>query len=248
MSKVDDYLIALKRREDWTSYLSAESGLPGPRANIELAQAVAMAGKQELFDGFLTLGPIEAPANTPEEFLVLCGVLGIGRLEAEGKLYALKRLRILASDPRRRVREAVVMALQTIGRADREKLFAVANKWSKGSPLEQRAAVAGICEPDLLKHESTVRKALFLLDAVTKSYMRRGDRKADDVRMLREALGCCWSVAVAADPDAGFPCLEDLLNKDDPDLRWIVAQNLKRNCLERTDPERTERLRKRVRD
>ena len=31
----------------------------------------------------------------------------------------------------------------------------------------------------------------------------RTQRLANDVRALRQALGCCWSVAVAADPAAG---------------------------------------------
>jgi hypothetical protein len=52
-----------------------------------------------------------------------------------------------------------------------------------------------------------------------------GERRRDDVRTLRQALGYCWSVAVAADPEAGLPAFARLEEDDDPDARWIVRSN-----------------------
>ncbi len=43
MSKLNDYLQKLRELDDWTPYLLKNSGLPGPRGNLELAQAVAEA-------------------------------------------------------------------------------------------------------------------------------------------------------------------------------------------------------------
>jgi hypothetical protein len=41
------------------------------------------------------------------------------------------------------------------------------------------------------------------------------------VRNLRQAVGCCWSVVIAADPERGLPALETLRASTDPDIRWI---------------------------
>jgi len=41
MDKIQYYVEKLKNIENWENYLMQESGLPGPRGNIELAQAVA---------------------------------------------------------------------------------------------------------------------------------------------------------------------------------------------------------------
>ena len=243
LSKVDFYLDELKERTEWIPYLLAESGLPGPRGNIELARAVAILGKQPLFDAFLTLGPVEAPVNTQKEFLVFCGTLGLGRLEAEGEIEGLTRLRILASDPRWRVREAVAMALQTIGRADIERLLKVAREWAKGDPLERRAAVAGVCQPELLDSTPVAVAALEILEVVTTSLHREPDRNAETVRTLRKGLGYCWSVAIVAEPDEGFRRFDSLLDSEDADIRWIVRENLKKKRLQRIDPDRVEELR-----
>ncbi len=75
----------LRTLGEWDAFLMRESGLPGPRGNIELAQAVAEEGDEDLFRHYLTFGPASAPANSPREFLAFCGVLGLGRLVAEGR-------------------------------------------------------------------------------------------------------------------------------------------------------------------
>jgi hypothetical protein len=49
MNKVDLYRQKLKQLKDWGPFLPKESGLPGPRGNIELAQAVVKEGNEALF-------------------------------------------------------------------------------------------------------------------------------------------------------------------------------------------------------
>ena len=44
MSKTEDYRKKLRELESWDEYLLQESGLPGPRGNLELAQVVADEG------------------------------------------------------------------------------------------------------------------------------------------------------------------------------------------------------------
>jgi hypothetical protein len=92
-----------------------ESGLPGPRANLELIQAVADIGDETLFLRYLQWTPDRVDTNSPPVFLAVCGTVGLGRLLVEGKLQYFEVLKNLASDPRWRVREGVAMALQRFG-------------------------------------------------------------------------------------------------------------------------------------
>src|SRR5215207_3415395 len=109
-------------RSAWAAFLQPRSGLPGPRANLELAQAVADEGDATTFDTLLA---------TDDEYLVLCGTIGLGRLLAERPNAELEhRLRRLAADPRWRVREGVTMALQRLGDADLTRLHALVDDWS----------------------------------------------------------------------------------------------------------------------
>ena len=129
MTKKEAYRAILGTLSDWEPYLLAESRLPGPRANLELAHAVADEGNETTFHQLLAYGPEQAPTNTPHEFLACCGVLGLGKLLAEGKLDELVTLRAFASDPRWRVREMVAMALQRWGSIDMAALLAEMADW-----------------------------------------------------------------------------------------------------------------------
>jgi hypothetical protein len=107
LNKTEKYQQILPDLKNWEPYLLAESGLPGPRTNLELVQVVADMGDQALFDRLLAYGPTEAPVNTPAEFLALCGVVGLGQLLAAGQTSELDRLQEYANDPRWRMREGV---------------------------------------------------------------------------------------------------------------------------------------------
>jgi hypothetical protein len=235
MTKTERYRDVLRGLHNWDAFLLQESGLPGPRGNIELARAVAEEGQASLFQRYLAFDARSAPTNDPHEFLAFCGVLGLGRLLAEGDSNVLRPLRRAAGDPRWRLREAVAMALQRWGKADIKALLSEMEHWSQGSPLEQRAAAAALCEPDLLGDPATVDRVLDMLDAITASVEAAPDRRSEPFRALRKGLGYCWSVAVAAHPEAGKPRLERWLASDDRDVRWIMRQNLKKARLARMD-------------
>lgn len=235
MTKSDDYRATLRGLQDWDDYLLKESGLPGPRGNLELAQVVADEGDRERFERYLTYTANVAPTNSPYEFLAFCGVVGLGRLLAEGDRSQLETLRAYASDPRWRLREGVAMALQRLGDADMDQLVAEMRAWERGNPLEQRAAAAAVCEPRLLRQPIHARAALQILDVITAGIGSISDRKEDDFVALRKGLAYCWSVAVAALPDEGKALMEKWLVNPDPDIRWIMRENLKKNRLSRMD-------------
>lgn len=240
MSKVESYREILRQIGEWEEYLLRESRLPGPRANIELAQAAAEEGEAEWFDHLLSYDATNAPTNSPYEFLAFCGVLGQGKLLENGHLEALEKLRECASDPRWRIREAVAMALQRLGRTDMESLLTEMTRWSEGNLLERRAAAAGPCEPGLLGEVEIGHRVLQILDTITRSILEETDRRSVEFQALSKALGYCWSVVVAAQPEIGKPFMEKWMVIDDPDVRRIMKGNLKKKRLLRADSAWTE--------
>jgi hypothetical protein len=235
MSKVEGYRSILRDLDFWDPYLLEESKLPGPRANLELAFAVALEGAEPLFVRYAALDAAKAPANTREEFLAFCGVLGLGYLLASGRMEFLDRIREAAKDPRWRAREAVALGLQQYGKADMEGLLAVAKAWSQGDLLERRAVVAAICEPQLLQVRSHAAGVFDLLDLITESVLQVQDVRADAFKSLRKTLGYGWSVAVVAHPAMGKARMERWVGVDNGQIRWIMNQNLKKNRLVKMD-------------
>jgi hypothetical protein len=236
LGKIDDYRRTLRELKEWPPYLMAESGLPGPRGNLELAHAAALEMDPRQIEAFLSIPIGRAPENTPQVFLVFCGVLALGRLVAAGDRGQLKRLRPYASDTRWRIREAVAMALQTVGDSDIQLLLREAQKWSNGNWYERRAAAAALAEPRLLTAPSTAAALLAMLDSITESMAQANDRKSDAFKILRQGMGYCWSVAVAAYPALGKRLMQKWLGKADPDIRWMMKENLRKNRLARMDP------------
>lgn len=226
MSKVDDYRKALVTSGDREAFLLKNSGLPGPRGNIELAKAAVHECSE---------ADILRWAGSDDEYLAFCGTLGLGRLVLDGKGEHLKTIKDHASDGRWRVREAVAMALQMIGEKDIALTLVVVEAMGDGNAYEKRAAIAGICEPVLLKNDEIAERALRLLDSITRSIGSMTDRKSDGFIVLRKGLAYCWSVAVAANPDHGKPMMEKWLAMEDKDIRWIMKENLKKNRLAKMD-------------
>jgi len=246
VSKADEYRTKLRALDNWDSYLLKESGLPGPRGNLELAQVVADEGNLQLFRRYTAYTADKAPVNSPYEFLAFCGIVGLGRVLAEGDTDMLKTLRSYASDPRWRIREAVAMALQRLGDADMTRLITEMRDWSKGTPLEQRAAAAALCEPRLLGQAKHARAVLGILDRITISIERAENRQNDDFLTLRKGLGYCWSVAVVALPAEGRVIMEKWLVKSDKDIQWIMKENLRKARLARMDSDWVRKWRARM--
>ena len=201
-------------------YLTTHSDLPGPRGNLELIAAAADVLARQL--------ALEL-ADEADEYLRCCGVVTLGRLVLDDPADAgpLALLTARAADPLWRVREAVAMAAQRIGDADPVRLCTLVEAWVRdGDPLVVRAGVAAVCEPRLLRDPATAQAAVAACERATAHLLAvPADRRRDgSVRVLRQGLGYCWSVAVAAEPARGLPAF-DALPLDDPDVAWVVREN-----------------------
>jgi hypothetical protein len=246
MSRRDEEAAAYAAAPDRAAYLRAHSGLPGPRGNLELMDVASAVTDRADLERWAGLPPAVAPENSCEVFLACVGTVGLGRLVAAGDRSLLPTLRGLSRDPRWRVREAVAMALQAWGDVDVGSLVDEMEGWAGGSPLERRAVMAALCEPRLLGDRATVARTLAILDRLTASVRDAAKGAAGDVRVLRQALGYGWSVAIAADVTIGLPAFEPWLLDPNPDVRWIVRDNLTKARLTRVAPDWVERARAQV--
>ncbi len=70
-NRADTYREELRQLDNWEPYLKRHSGLPGPRANLELVAAVADEADAD------RLWRLSA---SQDEFLALCGTAGLGRI------------------------------------------------------------------------------------------------------------------------------------------------------------------------
>ena len=205
-------------------YLRANSGLPGPRSNLTLLDAVGDVLPRALALDFLA---------EDDEYLACCGTVTLGRLLLEGDRDVIGRMTELAADSRWRVRESVAIAAQRVGDNDPALLRELVIAWTvHPDPLVVRAGIAAICEPRLLADPATATAAIAACQEAT-AHLRAtpaGHRRDAGVRTLRQALGYCWSVAVAGDPVQGLPAFTSL-DASDPDVAWVVAENRKKKRL-----------------
>jgi len=74
-----------------------------------------------------------------------------------------------------------------------------------------------------------------ILDQITALLKETKNRDKEGFRVLRQALGYCWSVAVVALPERGKQVMERWFTVEDRDVRWIMRENLRKNRLARMD-------------
>jgi len=241
VSRVAEYRDTLRALSgSWEPYLREHSGLPGPRGNLELVQAVAEEAPAER---------LRAYAEEEDEFLAACGTVGLGRLLAESDATAEAALHRLAGDRRWRVREAAAMALQRLGDGDENRMLEIAERWAADpSLLVRRAAIAGACEPRLLTRPETVERVFGVLDVTTRALADcpPAQARSEPFRVLRQALAYCWSVAVAAAPEPGFDRFERWIADEHRDVRWMLRKNLTKARMRKADPRRCLELDRRL--
>lgn len=269
MSRITDYQEELEALLEDTAargeslerlerFLVAESRLPGPRANLELAHAFgdtfegrperATDGLRRKLVEWATLSAEAAPTGDPREFLPFCALQAIAALfpdfahpqaDSGGRddRYVPELLRKAANDPRWRMREAVAMAFQRIGRRDFEALADTFTAWLTGgaSFYEQRAIVASLAEPNLLSGDQRAAFSLRIAGEIMERVpgVDAGDRRSEEFRVLRKGLDYALSVLVEKAPTLGFPFLDELARNPDREVRAIVKANLRHKRLQK---------------
>jgi hypothetical protein len=163
----------------------------------------------------------------------------LGAANAKYRRQALQTLRDMANDSRWRMREAVCFGLQRVLiRYGSDILYEFEIWVARGTLLETRAVAVAVAEPTILQDMEMATAALGLHRQILKRVIQTPDRRTQDFRTLRQALGFTLSVIVSSLPHEGFEFLSHLAASQDRDVRWIVQQNLKKNRLLRQFPER----------
>jgi len=227
-------------------YLRDQSRLPGTRANIELAQDLsqhlafltpAFSDEMRALVNHLVREEQHVVTNTPGEFVVICGVLGFGASAVavtDWREEVFERLAHYARNHSWRVREAAALALQKLLlAAPDETLLLLMDLLDRGDCLQLRACLAAVSEPTLLTTVQFISSAL-IMQRVAIEYLHAlpaTERRRTDVRVLRQALGYTLSVVTAANPDDGFALMCEIATWNDPDINWILRENLKKRRL-----------------
>jgi hypothetical protein len=228
-------------------YLLENSRLPGPRANLELANDVsyllaAAASRnpesvRTLLDYFTNGDHKVVTSNTPSEFIMLCGIIASGACASVRPDWREETLRLLdhyACSSHWRVREGVAIAYQHLLVAEPQETVAhLVELAASGNYLQQRATIAAIAEPPLL-YTSTMIAAALKLQRIVLERLREApaaDRKSENFRTLRRTLGYTVSVVTAAAPEEGFALMRECATWNDADVAWILRENLKKKRL-----------------
>ncbi len=228
-------------------YLREQSRLPGTRANLELVNdlsyllAALMPEHSDevrpLLDYLVSTENKKVVGNTPAEFVVLCGLVAYGACAAVRSGWRSEVFELLeryACSACWRVREGAATAFQRLlGSAPQDTMNFLILLATQGNYLQQRAAIAAIAEPPLLRSPDIVCMALDIQQIVLERLHASSalDRKREDFRVLRQALGYTISVITAAAPAKGFTLMRECATWKDTDITWILRENLKKKRL-----------------
>lgn len=249
--KTDDLPIQqwINNSEQWPlleNYMLAESRLPGPRVNLELAEQFAgnyaHSGVSDeawrLISSWSAITLSEAGVNDPHEFLPFCGINASGRYYGHagaGRRTEIESfLKSAMNDARWRIREAAAMAMQNIGEYNWGLLQALLDRWSgNATMLEQRAFVAALAHPPLLKNRENTLYCLKLAADIMKGIQSSiaGQADPEHFRVLSKGLEYSLSLFVASEPEAGFDLLRKCAESGDSRLVRIVRSNLGKTRL-----------------
>ena len=240
------------------NYLLSNSNLPGKRGNIELGFSFAdyveenySKDKVNIFRYCLALISENNEQKNEignEEFLPFCAIVALGRI---GKIDLTKKdevielLKTYAKDGRWRIREAVAMAIQELMDVNPKETIDKLIKWvDEENYLIQRALVAGLAEPRLLKNREIAKISLEIHKRIIEKIAKEKDIKDSDFQVLIKGLCYTLSVIITGIEDEGFNYLEELAKKNNPVIKKIVRENLKKNRLKQLNNSRVLRLQK----
>ncbi len=212
------------------------SGLPGPRANLTLLYKFAYdCSNEEIAECFKYDN--EDISNSPEEFVLMCGIVAYCVSKTREIKMAASHLRKYASHKSWRVREALAIGFQEIAVVNMEEVVEELIRWLDGNAYEQRAVVATLCEPKLLKEYNNMPKILHILVELILSYNKISEKLTEAQGTLKKALAYGLSVAIVHAPEEGKIIFEKLSLEENKHIHWILKNNLKKKRLSKMDEE-----------
>ena len=208
-----------------------KSNLPSPRANLELLYAFIENASEEEIASCLNVEYKEK--NTPEEFALMCGIAARIHQDAKKCQKVVVDLRPFANHESWRVREGICFGFQkSKGLLTAEQMKQDLKILKNGSPLELRTYIATLSEPALLNGYIDPNELLEEMIQMTIDAFNSTDKLSEDLKVLRKALGYCFSVALCgegADKSKFEKLFEHAENKY---IKWIIQENLKKKRLE----------------
>jgi hypothetical protein len=239
-------------------YLIDHSNLPGPRANLEMIYAFAdevgalcVSPSVSLNRSYIAMewllwrlinryppGLFGDDPDSPLQLPQICSEVALGEWAATFQHIesGVSTLLEQANSPLWRIREAAAMGLQRmLAHAWDSTIRRLRRRMLDASALEWRAIMAGVAEPALIETRDHALDALDLhYEALV--YMRQVPsemRRAETFRVLRQALAYSVSVVVAAVPEPGFAQMRAWAQWNDPDILWLLRENLKKKRLDK---------------
>jgi hypothetical protein len=228
-------------------YLRENGRLPGARANMELANDVSYLlaasvsrhpDTVRFLTNYFTNGDTrKVVGNTPAEFVMICGIVASGACAAVQpgwRMETFEMLRRYACSSHVRVRRGVATAYQHLLAAapdqTSEQLMYLA---SEGNYWQQCAAITTIAEEALLYMPDVLSTALQLQHIILERLHNAplDVRKGEDFRALKRTLGFTLSVITASAPEQGFALMRLCATWNDPDITWILRENLNKKRL-----------------
>lgn len=214
--------------------LLANSKLPGRRANLELLYDFRKNVSLETVKKCLLLKNHDLN-NTPEEFAVMCGIVGYCEFHNENVQEVFEFLDEFAQSESWRVRESVAMAIQSMLISHEEESLEEIKKWLQKTELNKRAMIAGLCTPRLQSIEAVNSVTVKILDQLMGEVLDWIGKLSEEQKALRKALGYCWSIVIEANPIKMKSVFEMYFKLENKNIEWILKSNLKKNRLLKLD-------------
>jgi hypothetical protein len=179
-------------------YLRRKSGLPGPRANLGLMYSFAHKASMDDIYACLLVNSKEQK-DAQDEFVLMCGIVGYCYQKRKDYAEVLSEIRPFASHPGWRIREAVAMGIQEMVDNNLPEIMDILEPWVNGTYYENRAVVAALCEPKLLKNGEDIRRIFRIVKKITMKFLLINgkltvNRKpCEKPRICLECTDCCIS-------------------------------------------------------
>ncbi len=224
------------RTEKLYGQLATASGLPGPRANLALANAFAAEcvaigpAADALAFSMARLSPDEAPGASAREFLPVCGIFALGGRAAEDEAIRARVVLLLhaaAEDPRFRVRDAVPSALSRIGERSGSPLVVAMKDWTNGFH-QAAAALLALANAGWL---SALAEATPVLERLDEAFLLARDAPRAAARWpgWKALVDALASAPAGVATRFGVPVFDLLVRwaaTEIPELREAIERNL----------------------